>query len=116
MALNRLEKGVARAATLLKSKFGIEVTFSTGAVTEVITLAKAGVRLANQEAAQDVDQDWLGTPADLDVISVGFLPFPGCTIALEDGTVYEVRRPNDQEDCYRIDQTSQLIRIHTKLR
>lgn len=115
MVLNRLEKGVARVATLLNEKFPVSVVYSNGTHSATIVMTKAGVRLANKEAAQNVDQDFLLSPSLLVLNGSQILPAPGHTITINT-SVFEVRRESEFEDCYRVDQTGQLLRIHTKAR
>lgn len=115
MTLNRFEKAVARVVTVLTEKLPVSVVYSNGTHSATIVMCKAGVRLANKDAPQNIDQDFLLGPALLVLNGSQILPSPGHTITIG-STVFEVRRENEQEDCYRIDQTQQLLRIHTKAR
>lgn len=115
---NRIEKAVARAATVAKKQAGVDIVYRIGNASASFKAAKAGVRFLVEGVISAVDQDWLIEPGDLLIGGRVQTPAPGHRIDYTDEddvkSTYEVLEVGNGEPCYRVDQTGQLMRVHTK--
>ncbi len=114
---NRIEKAVARAATVAKKQAGVDIVYRIGNASATFKAAKAGVRFLVEGVISAVDQDWLIEPADLEIGGRVQTPAPGHRLDVTEAGVkstYEVLEVGNGEPCFRVDQTGQLMRVHTK--
>ncbi|MFO0880733.1 MAG: hypothetical protein U0840_25655 [Gemmataceae bacterium] len=119
-----LQRGAEWLAGQLKAHAARDVVFRRGeeSCTLRATVGKTLLKLTDSHGGvrmQWTDRDYIVDPLDLVLGGVAVLPRPGDTFEEVINSalmVFEVLPPGGDEDCYKMDASYRLLRIHTKSR